>query len=744
MTSSILALAMMGVLHAPIQDTAVDLAVKGSTLRVIGEELGKQAGWTPTFDPSVENEVLVLRVKGLKAEDVVAKIAAVTGTKWTLNGDQMMVQPDFTVRNAALAAVKAKNAKTVSEARVRYYETLKPQTFKEGEEEFTYEPEKEALILGEMIRGLSDQFLTSITPGQRIVLSSNPTSMQRGLGRVNVQAITEWIARENESRKMGEEERQQMMNDPEYQQYMEMFGGRMDEMMPKPITEEPQKVLLIAERFGRTDFDPLSITITLKVMGAQGNSLVETQTVLSEEGDEYYSQGMAGVAVATRELSESGMIPGQEPSDEPARKPMPGDEIPMTISEEVKAVFDATNVDYENPLATTMSPNARELMMRVDLYDPMQFEIGEFLYEGAEKRNLNFVGVLPDYIRQYGNELPEKFGEVRDRFPEFDLKETEEGGWWSVLPEEPAEVWADRMDRRALTGTLMAAQNRLFVPLDVLSTFMFRFPSANENTMVSQRLRLFAPQMQSLMGGFGDEDDMMRVFGGMTQQERQVMRNGGSIPIARLSAGPRSVLQEKFFGYMPSVSPVDMEKDLNTGNPVDTVNDMMGMGMSMGMYGRTGTEPTEIMPTGLPANGSVTMRVNRESYMVALSADGGLVANVPPFGRTELAFLSMMMKSAEVMAEMQEVNQMFQNLRTGVRDQLHMVVLIAPGKGAKSVLSDPQDPDMNTKYSISNLPVAVQQQMEADAAAIQKSPMGKFFEAMGGMGGLGGGGPIKP
>lgn len=738
MTSSVLALAMMGVLHTPNQDKVVDLAVKGATLRVVAEQIGQEAGWTPTFDPSVENEVLVLRTKGLSAEILISKISEVTGTKWTLNGDQMMIQPDFSVRNNALAAVRAKNAKAVIDARTEYYESLKPQKYKDGEEEFTYEPEKEALLIGDMIRGLSDQFLTGIGPGQRIVLSSNPTSMQRPLGRVNVQAITEWIARENESRKMSEEERQQMADDPEYQKYIEMMGGLGEAMMPKPITEAPQKVLLVVERSGRTDFDPLYIQITLRVMGAKGNVLIETQASLSPDGERYYGRGMAGVAVDT--VSSEAISDGEDEPKAPPRKPMPGDEIPMTISPEVQGVFDATNVDFKDIASTKMSSKVRELMMRTDLYDPMQFEMGEFLYEAADKRNLNFVGLLPDYVMQYGGALPKKFVDVRLKFSQYELNEKEEGGWWTVLPTEPAKVWTKRMDRRALTGTLMAAQSRLFIPLDVLSTFMFRFPDAEANTMVSQRLHMFAPQMQNVMGALGDDSHMLRVFGGMTQQERQMMRNGGSLPIGRLSSGARSVLQEKFFGFMPTITSVDVDKDLKPQTPAEMMSGMMGMGMMFGSGGAGGSEPTEIMPTGLPMNGMVTMKVNRESYMIAMSKDGNLLPNVPPFGRTELAFLSLMMNNAEVASQMQEVNQMLQNLKTGVRDQLHMVVVVAPGQGAKAVLSDPHEPDMNATYSINNLPPAIKQQMDADGDALAKSPMGQIFGTMGGMGG----GVIKP
>jgi hypothetical protein len=745
MTSSVLALAMMGVLHTPIQDKVIDLSIKGSTLRVIGEELGKEAGWTPTFDPSVANEVLVLRTKGMKIDDVLVKIAEVTGTKWTLNGDQMLVQPDFTVRNAALAKVRAKNAKAIIDSRIKYYDTLKTQTYKDGEEEYTYEPEKEALLLGDMVRGLSDQFLTTIAPGQRVVLSSNPTSMQRPLGRVNVQGITEWIAQENESRKLSEDDRQQMMNDPEYQQYMEMFGGRMEAMIPKPITEAPQKVLLIVERFGRNDFDPVSVSISLRVMGSKGNTLLETQTVFSEYNENEYEMGMLAPALEGRDIPEIAREAlGQDPSEEAPRKPMPGDDIPITVSADTKAVFEAAKVDYSDRNLANISKRTREIMMRTDLYDPMQFELGEFLLDGAEKRDLNFVAVLPDQVRQYGNELPAKLGDVRDRLPEYDLVETEAGGWWSVLPNEPGSVWAGRIDRQAFTGTLMAAQNRFFVPLDTLATFLFRFPDANENSMVSQRLQMFAPQMQTMMGGLGDDESMMRVFGGMTQQERQIMRNGGSIPIGRLSAGPRGVLQEKFFGYMPTVTPVDLEKDMSPQTPVEMMSGMMGMGMLYGMGGATLSEPTEIMPVGLPANGSVSMRVNSESYVISMTKDGVLMPGIPPFGRNELAFFSLLQNNPEFAAQMQESNQMFQNLRTGIRDQLHMVVLIAPGMGSKSVLSDPHDPDMTKTYSIYNLPAEFKQQMDADAEALRKSPMGKFFEAMGsGMGGYGGG-TIKP
>ena len=743
MITSILALAMMGTAKSPVQDAQLDLAVQGATLRAVGAEIGEKMGWDVVMDPSVESEVLVLRTKGQSASAVIAKISEVTGTRWIANGDQMLVQPDFDARNRELAKARMENSTKIIEAKKKFLEGMGPQTYKDEDgEEFTFEPDNDRILIGEMIAGLTDQFLTSIGPGQRVVLSSNPTPMQRALGRFNAQRITDWIKSENEGRQISEEDRLNMINDPEYQQYIQMFGGSMDQMMPKPITEAPQKVLLIVERSGRTEYDTPRLQITLKVQGQTGNTLLSTNAMLTAGGgSEFYYPGMSeAVEIAV----ESGIpIPGQETEQPEPRKPMPGDDLAMTVSEDVKAIHEATNVDFENPLGMKMSPKARDMMMRVDLYEPMRYEVGEFLFEAAEKMDKTLVVHLPDRLIQYGNDLPTKFGEVRDRFDAYGIEEKTDGDFWMVTPKKPGMAWTTRMDRKALAGTLSEAQNRMFLSLDTLATFKYRFPDADRNSISAHRLGVFAPQMEGALMG-GSSNSMIRLYGAMSVGERQALRSNGSLTLGRLSSAARGVLQEMFFGFGGSVESVDIDKDLAPADPAGMMGDMMGMGGAFLGGGVQGTEPTEVMPNGLPANGIIAMKTHQETYLMAVTKEGGVSPGLPPIGRMELAMVSLMMKNPQFLAEMDQYAEVLRNLRAGSRDNLHLVVMTAPKMGKKGVLTDARDPDMTKVYGLTNLPEALRAQMDADREALEKSPMGKFFEMMGG-GGFGGpGGPIKP
>lgn len=734
MTSSILALALAGVLQ---EEPKLELNVPGATLGSVAGKIGEQMGWDVQVDPSVRSEVLVIRTDGMDPQKTLAKIAEVTGTRWILDGNRMLVQPDFDARNRERAKKRAENTQRILKAKGEFLKNLaNPKATSMEGEEFSYEAGTGSKLLGQIVQGLGDQVFSRLAPGQRIVLSTNPTRMQQPLGSVNVQMVTKWIAETNEQRKaVGQID---PGDDEGVQQMMEMFGMNMDDMAPKPITEQPEKVVLVLARSGRSEYTESGVSVTLKVIGPGGKTLLSEMSAFGG-GREMFGDFAIAVPVMTT---------NDDSDEEPARKPMPGDDLKIKPSEEYLSIRKATTINFENPNAPKVTPEIRQKLKDIENFEPLRFELGELLWQAAEKMDKPLIALLPDETWHFGEKIPETIGEIRDQFGFYNVVEKEEGGFWQVLPKEIGSAWDGRVDRTTLAMVMRAADGRTYVPLDPLATFLYQYPDATSNDVANSRIQAFAPFLMGSMMGMGSANELYRVYGAMTASERQFVRRGGQISLGQLSGSARNVLVEMFFGADGRIMPVELEQALKQENPTDMANSMFGRGMMFGeMMSAGGDEPTELMPTGLPMNGFVASQAFKDQYVVSVDPQGQPVASMPPFGRSEIAFISLLTRNPQFLSETPEAQEFLARIAAGERTQIHLAVMIAPKKGAQGVLSDMGDPDLKNIFKFSNMPGELGANAKADADAIAASPMGKFFQMMGsggGMGGFGGGGTIKP
>ncbi|QYK53276.1 MAG: hypothetical protein KF824_13605 [Fimbriimonadaceae bacterium] len=734
MAASLFVFAMLGPSAlSSLQTPALNLEFRGGTLSTLAKDIEAQTGWKLNIHPDVANEVVVVYSNGKETEDIVKQIAKVTATIWTLNGDEMQVLPDVTLRNQQWQASQQAYAQQVIKARQTFLDSMKKRTIKDEDgEEYEYEPELEQKILSELIAGAPLQSFTSLQPGGRIVLSSNPNRIQVALGRFNAQDVQEWIKQHNESVKL--------MNDPTFgdddegmgvdPEYMNMIMG----MMPKQeeIKEPPAKMLLVLSRSRRGMFGGGGITCTAKVMGRTGKTLLQTSTSF---GSDYYSEFTA--------IASEAMAPASEQA--PKKDKKPGDDLKIEWSEETKQVKDALKLDFDPSAATlTMPKKAREILMRPDLYEPMRYELGDGLIETAKLLKKPLVAALPDEIYQFTNELSETVGEFREFVESHDVVESEADGWWMLTPKDPAEVRADRVSRTALAQMLALGQNRMFLPLDPIADFVYQYPNASENSVASNVMRMFAPQIFMSIFGETASTDHLRLYGSLSRAHRNSLKAGTPLQVSQMPQATRTVVEQLVFGADGKISAVNAETALEPVSVSQMMQGMMGAGMSMGSGGIGNEEPTEVFPNGLPPAGRLAMKVHKTQYLVAVSTDGSAMKMNMPFGRMELAVWGMLSKNPSFMAELGNMDSYFRNMRAGYRNELKFAMFLTPSLGFSGELLDIEEPDMNRKYSIYDLPDGLKQQVAGDITELENSPFGKLMQMMGDGGFGGGGGTIKP
>jgi len=743
MAASLFVLATLGsAALSSIQDPKLELDFPGGTLTTLAKEIETQTGWKLTVHPDVANDVVVVYSNGKDSTEILKQLAKVTATTWTLDGDQMQVLPDINVRQRQSQEALQKYAAELTKARQEYLNSMVKRKIKDEDgEEYEYEPELEQRILASLIANVPIQTLTNLRPGGRIVLSSNPNRAQVALGRFNAQDVQLWINQHNEMVKT--------MNESEFDnEEIEGIDPELLKMMgeaqkPQEIKEAPAKMLLVLSRsrgFGMFGGGNKSIQITAKVIGQSGKTLLQTMTSI---GAGYSGMFEAAVAVSSGEQISIPTRPGDD--EPPPKAKLPGDDLKIAFSEETKLVKEALRMDF-NPESTklTMTKKIRDILMRPDLYEPMRYELGDGLVAAAKALKKPVIASLPDEIFSFSDKMPETVGEFRETLNIHSVVQSDEDGWWTVVPKEPTDVRATRVSRVALAEMLAIGQNRMFLPLDPIANFVYQNPDAAENAVASTVLRMFAPHIFMTMFGGNTSTDHLRLYGSLNSGQRKAVRNGTPLQVAQMTQSTRSIVDMLVFGADGRISAINPESVLEPVSVAKLMQDSFGMGMSMYGGGMNGEEPTEAFPNGLPPAGRLAMKAHTTQYLVAVSADGSPMKSNMPFGRMELAMWGMLSKNPTFLAELGNMDHYFRNMRAGNRTELKFAMFLTPNLGFNGELLDIEEPDKSRKYSIYDLPPGLKEQVAGDIVELEASPFGKMMQMMG-EGGFGGAPPvIKP
>lgn len=732
MLASLLFIASVGssALNA-VQDPTLNLEFPGGTLSTLAGEIESQTGWKVKIHPDVANDVVVVYTNGKSADDTIKQLAKATATQWNLNGEEMTVLPDITLRQQQEQVELQKYAQEIAKQQKEYLESVKKRTIKDDEsgEEWDYEPGLEQRILAGLVANVAPGTLARVKPGERLVLSSNANRMQLALGRFNPQDIQAWIEEYNEGvRSMNEME---IGNSEEMGIEQEIWEMYMNQPKPEEIKEAPAKLLLVITRpTGNSYWSGGGLLLNAKVIGASGKTLLETQAGLGQGYAEMY---------ATPAMADGVEVEGDQ--EEQAAPKRPGDDIKLTYPEEVKTVKEAWRMDFNpNTAKFTMDPKIREIMLRPDLYEPMRYEMGESMLQTAKALKKSFIAVIPDTNSYMGSNLFETVGEVRDMLEYYELAESEENGWMNVLPTKPSEVRKERVSRVSLAKLLAYGQNRIFLPLDPIADFVYQNPNAGENSLVTTSLNFFAPQIFMSMYGSQTSTDHLRLYGSLNMPQRKALRAGTPLQIAQMTQATRSIVELLVYGAQTRLNKIDAATILEQKTIASSFSEMY---TSWDSYGSSGQEPTEFFPNGLPPTGRLAMKSHISQYIVPVSEDGHPMRMNMPFGRSELAVWGLMSKNPGFMAELGNMATVMQNMRAGNRTEIKFAVLLTPEIGFSGDLVDIDEPDMSKRYSWQNLPPELQAQVNSDIAELEKSPFGKMMQ-MAGSGGFGGTPPIKP
>ena len=248
-----------------------------------------------------------------------------------------------------------------------------------------------------------------------------------------------------------------------------------------------------------------------------------------------------------------------------------------------------------------LSQAALEFLCHPETHDPLSGVFSDGLIGIAEQANENLVATASDEGTQSllravhpGGLDPGLFMYHLDR-PILN-KVAEEDGWLTCKPANPLTATALRTDRAALGKFMQALNNKGAVSLEDWAEMAQGVPYPDDGPIVTDHMTLW-------QGGPYNENrndwDTLRLFGSLSDQQRQYLEQGGQLDTATLSADQQEILIRQLYAggeeivKSPSAPP---------GTPNLTP---------------LAAESTEAAPAGIPPHAllSATEKVTNEFYI---------------------------------------------------------------------------------------------------------------------------------
>ena len=673
-------------------------------------ELSKASGVSLSASPAVARDVVTIDVKGVSLEDLKTQIAKACSAKWEDSQGGLLLVPDLVQRREEERKEHAEYTAQLAKSLKGLVDSLTPPKPEKGETEARQQMAMfgnggsagKAII--RIAQAIGPSALASIGEKQRVVFSSNPTRMQRALPAATSQILRQLVGEYNEELIKRQRARSENpVAETEAMKKMREFFGEFEE---KPVEGTPTKAILVCTRQSMVG----ALTMNLKVFNETGKVVISGQQMLASGG------GFMGMATDI-EFGPDGL-----PREKPA-KPGAANEKPIEFSPITKELMTHSNVMTMAVNQAKFSPELKSRLLQPNLYDPLSFSHSEALLAVAAQRGKSLVACLPDemisFIQMMG---PGKDGTTPTAYMEsIDGSVTvgENGSIMLIRPKTAAKSRRERFNRDALGKFIRAAESKGAVMLDDLAEYAQHSNNPMEEGAAMMYFMFFAPNaVQSGMGGMVSWD-MLRFYGGLSVNQKRSMSQGSTLSFGQLNPIQRTAVNQMVFGPDTSLF-VD---DPNAKKPEFELPTFV-RGMMGGRFGADyRTEPTELMPNGLPSNGYVELKLTEDYVAKPTGAVSPIIGNAM-LGADELALFRLFKE----MPGMEQFNSMMPNIdevRMGERSVYDFKFHFAPNVRMEKSLNDDRISANSPTVRMSNIPSEFSKKIDERLAAFKKMP---FFD----------------
>lgn len=652
--------------------------------------------------PTMANEIIVIGVKDMPLRQLLKRIAEVTTGRWDESAERMALVRDTATMRAQedaeyrirLGFIQKEIKELVASLSPKKAppKTTKPKTEAEEMAEDMQDmmtggvdaetPSGRAII--KLVQALGATPFANIGKDDRVVFATTPTRMQRVLPSSAPTLLEQLVREQNEYAKKQASlpTEEESTGDPEMDKRLKEFAARFSFGNDNSVIDRPAvKAILIAEREG---FNP-NVQLSLRLYDEKGSVMLN--------GSGYLSVGEAGIMDDFMPT-----LPGQEGEKKPAKQYDPKEkeiEFSPLVKDRMSLKF-----DFSNPAAMpTMSPALREALLHPETTDPLAYQESESLLETAKAKGLNVIANLPDGSGAMGSmfsgmAMMEGVAQTQKLTPsryydtllaDKDLKIVVEGTEMTIRPTAPALSRKTRLNRAALGTLIRAAEAKGSAGLDDIAAYAVQAEPPFETPAAMTYLMFFAPNaMSNGMSGMLDWN-LLRLYGGLSADQKQGLVSGRRIPYGQLSTTQQGLVTRMVFGAGSNLN-VDRPGEKKADD-----EDMFGL-MFGAMMGRSGPaqdyrdEPTELMPNGVLPQAFLQIDAIK-GYAVYPADKLNPMFGMGALGAEELSLFAWM-KEEPMFQEASGFMPTLNNVKLGSRLTLNVKIQLAEAVNYKGTLRD--------------------------------------------------------
>lgn len=691
-------------------------------------DLAQKTGMKIECSPAMDKEILILRLNDAPMDEVMRQIAIVTAGTWSKEGETIYLVANGGARQLEANKILQRDAAAISATLKKTIDSFeKPKTPVKGAKTNPDDPPQDmpmpgffgggmmgdSAVMAKIAMAIGPLQLASVPEGGRVVFSTNPTGMQRSLSGSASQYINQFVVEYNKMAAMAKQD-EPAKNDGDEQMaaMMELFGNKMKK--PKPITQPPSKAIVVASRRGMF----FGYTLDLKLYDAAGKILATNSMPL-----------MTNMPFDMAAMAKPGAAPPKNEGPELKLSPMAAE------------LYKANNsLSFRGGSSQTkLSKELMDVMRDPVAHDPLSFVQSECLIQIAEGKNEQLVADLPDGVASFFDNLTQKGTLTADSF----LKQIkgndkaailESNGWMIVSPANGVKSRKERTDRVALRNFIGTAESKGYVALDDVAAYATKNESPMDGAPASAAyVILFAPGalQQGMMGQVNW--DMLRFYGLLESSQKDTLRQGARIAYGRLTSGQQSQISKMLFGadenlVVETRQSANKPKDDPLTEMINSQMDRFGGGNDTDFR----TEPTEVMPSGLPQDGYLVVKFATEpiGQPQTMSTDFGRGFALGPMEFGLFKFF----KEDPQMAAMAGQMPTMDDIKVGSRSVYNFSFYAANAVCEKQTLNDDSIPKDAAVYKMANLPSDFQKKIDDMATSMKKNPIWKMMGKMGGLG----------
>ena len=556
-------------------------------------ELSRQIGFPLAAMPATQNDILIIKVKGVTVRALMDKIAKVLHAGWEpQDGGYRLIRTDA-MRREEIAEEQAKLTEKIRTS----FEKMRKQNIEDGELNdrnaqltvdrlYSIQEQMQAgssatnwqdqqklnaqapayRLIRRICPQLTPELLASIPRARNAVFSTKPNRMQRPMP-VNLQPLIQAFKKEQAIWSRAMRNARDKRTGSQY-----YFENTAD-----PANRQFGKVLLIVSRPN----EGRGVSVRIIVADTKGRTI-----------------GSGGENIGWDNQFRN--TPWE------TAKKAGGDEEDIVFSGTSKLLNDTFQQAFTSARANggqpdiVIDPALRPILLNPEKTELLSLTATDAVFETARIKKLNivacptdmmFIGLGP--VAQVGSK-PSSFLAI---LPNYQLETESQDGWLTIQPIDGSGTRKDRTNRLVLGQYIRSVVKEGRISLDNQADYAFRSGKENDDFLPMFFLMLLGVLKPGDESGPGDWN-ALRLYGSLTAPQRQLARAGQTIPFRALNPAQIEIVRHQIFdgGYAPLQITYQQTDFADTGT-----EDNMDFGNGLDR------EATEILPNGFTGSEQLTI-----------------------------------------------------------------------------------------------------------------------------------------